>query len=124
MKAIEFITETVDKKKYDDFLKFACAELGIDSLPKIKLTDTPIENEHSVSFACFTPSTDEITMYIKNRHILDIFRSLAHELVHYKQKLEFGNDLDGSTGSDHENEANSVAGQIMRKYNKTNKDLF
>lgn len=122
MKASEFIKN--NKEEYLEFLRFACKELGINSLPKIKFTDVPIENEHSVSFACFIPASDEIHMYIKNRHLLDIFRSLSHELVHYRQKLEFGNDLDGSTGSDHENEANSVAGQIMRKYNRINKELF
>jgi hypothetical protein len=52
--------------------------------------------------------------------IIDVLRSIAHELVHYKQNLEgrlIDAAKDGSDGSPIENEANAVAGVIM-KYGK------
>ena len=57
----------------------------------------------------------------KNRHPMDIFRSVAHELVHHKQNEDgrLGHSSEeGSTGSDIENEANAMAGVVMRHYGK------
>jgi Zn-dependent peptidase ImmA (M78 family) len=56
---------------------------------------------------------------------MDILRSLAHELVHYKQDVEDRlHHTSGQTGSEHENEAHAVAGQIMRLYGKKHPELF
>ena len=43
--------------------------------------------------------------------------TIAHELVHHMQ-FETGETLDGDTGSPCENQANSLAGQIIRLYGK------
>jgi len=64
----------------------------------------------------------------KNRHPLDIFRSVAPELVHHKQNEDgrLGKDIakEGATGSDIENEANSEAGKVMRYFGKENPFYF
>jgi len=62
---------------------------------------------------------------MRNRHPIDIMRTLAHELVHYKQDVEhrIGPDS-GETGSPIENEANALAGQIMRRFDHENPQLF
>lgn len=106
-----------------DFLRFTCRELKIYSIPTIKFLKQPIKSKESISFAAYRPYDKQILLYTKNRHVLDVFRSLAHEMVHYSQSLQT-DDLDGRTGSPHENEANAVAGQIMRKYNKLHAELF
>jgi hypothetical protein len=61
-----------------------------------------------------------IHLGIDGRHILDILRTLAHELVHFKQGTEHQlDDPDsGATGSPQENQANARAGVIMRHFNK------
>lgn len=123
MRAYHFSSNTIQKEDILEFLEFTCNFLKISSLPKIEFVDSPITNPTAVSFAAFNPAEAKIMLYIKNRHILDIFRSLAHEMVHYKQSLE-KTDLDGATGSIDENEANSVAGQIMRVYGKKHPELF
>jgi len=108
-----------------DFIRFSCQELGLNSIPKIKLTTKPISNPPYNSFAAYKPGASEIRLYPKHRHILDILRSLCHEMVHYRQDLSNElNELSGQTGSDQENEANAVAGQIMRKYGKLHPELF
>jgi len=48
---------------------------------------------------------------------LDIFRTLAHEIIHYNQRKS-GKELNGNDGSVNENEANSRAAVILRKYSK------
>jgi Zn-dependent peptidase ImmA (M78 family) len=49
---------------------------------------------------------------------MDIYRTLAHELVHYKQK-ENGKEMNGNDGSEIENEANAVAAVLLRQYSQT-----
>jgi len=108
-----------------DFIRFTCDELDLNSIPKIKLIQTPISNQESNSFAAYNPNKKSIMVYPKGRHILDILRSLCHEMVHYRQDLHNElNELSGKTGSKQENEANAVAGQIMRKYGKIHPELF
>lgn len=108
-----------------DFLRFSCKNLDIDTLPEIKIITKHISNTESNSFAAYSPTNEMIMLYVKNRHILDILRSLCHELVHYKQDINgVLTDESGKTGSDHENEANAKAGQIMRLYGKQHPELF
>jgi hypothetical protein len=108
-----------------DFIRFACKHLGINTIPDIKLIDHHVAGHESNSFAAYSPQNKRIYLYTNHRHILDILRSLAHEMVHYRQDLngDLGTDS-GKTGSPHENEANSVAGQIMRLYGKKHPELF
>jgi Zn-dependent peptidase ImmA (M78 family) len=54
-----------------------------------------------------------------NRHPNDILRTIAHELTHYRQDTQHQlDDTSGETGSPEENEANAMAGVIMRHFNK------
>lgn len=107
----------------DTFVDFASNELGIKSLPKIK-----IQNDNPSSFGGYNPATKELLASTKNRHPMDIFRTVAHELIHHKQnedgKIGMNIAQEGSDGSDIENEANSMAGVIMRKYAKKNPQAF
>ena len=68
-----------------------------------------------------------IKVYVKDRAIIDVCRSIAHELVHHKQNLEgrlLDAGKDGEDGSNIENEANAVAGIIIRKWGKINPELY
>ena len=69
--------------------------------------------------------TDSKQIYVSviNRHPVDILRSLAHEMVHYKQMIN-GQSIQGHTGSRHENEANAKAGVVLRDYGKLHPELF
>jgi hypothetical protein len=56
---------------------------------------------------------------------MDILRTTAHELVHCKQNQEHAlPDQAGETGSDWENQANAMAGVIMRDYAEHNPRMF
>lgn len=127
MRINEVLIESLDsnniKKIIRQFIKFAKNELDITEQPKIKLYSTlQYSNEHQ-SFGGY--GNKVIHLAITNRHINDILRSLAHELVHFKQDInnELTN-ISGETGSDHENTANAQAGVIMRKWGKLNPGLF
>jgi hypothetical protein len=130
MKVTEILTESLNKKDtfaiLHDFIRFAAEYLEIDDLPKF---DFMFDNKGSVerkSFGGYMPGAEHITITVKNRHIMDVCRTLAHELVHYKQDLN--NELDdedaGATGSPQENEANAQAAVIMRNWGKRNPNFF
>lgn len=108
------------EKNLEDFIHFASEVLDLEHKPKIHLLKT--RDEHMTN-ANYCPVRKEIKIYTKKRAFSDIARSLAHELVHHKQN-ERGDHMDGETGSDCENEANTLAGQIIRKYGKQNPHFY
>jgi hypothetical protein len=107
-----------------NFLGLCQVGLGLTSLPRINwlIDQGGVENR---TFGQYVPSRKIIEISIRDRHPLDIMRTLAHELIHYKQHLE-GRLKPGSgkTGSGEENEANSKAGVIMRNFNRKYPDAF
>ena len=117
MRFKEFLTES-KKVQVKDFMNFVKDELGLSSLPKVVVIDDPKFSIDNKTFGCFNLGTDEIKIQTAQRHPLDVYRTLAHELVHYHQK-QSGKEMSGETGSECENEANSKAGEILRKYTKT-----
>ncbi len=103
-------------KLYKAFLDFVSKELDLKELPVIELVDDKEKAKERKSFGTYDGAT--IIVNIAGRHPDDIFRTLAHELVHHKQNGEGRiKDDSGETGSEIENEANAVAGIILRKFN-------
>jgi hypothetical protein len=94
-------------------------ELGLDQLPAITLVDKPVIGNGS-SFGEFD---GEIRVVTKDRHPMDVMRTLAHEIVHWKQLVN-NEVMDGSDGSNTENDANAIAGVIMRKFGKMYPEYF
>jgi hypothetical protein len=101
-----------------DFLPFVMKLLKLDKLPRISVHKT-IETGDQPSFGGYNPEDGTIQLALKDRHPADVLRTLAHELVHFKQDQAGNlNDRSGMTGSSEENEANTKAGIIMRHFNK------
>lgn len=74
-----------------------------------------------ISTGGYDPYTNEVIARLENRNVIDVARTIAHELVHLKQK-EVGKIKEGvpvqDIGGDIENEANSVAGVMLKTYAK------
>ena len=128
MKANEILMEGMNKRDtYSillEFVRFAAEHLELKELPKMEFKfDTKRSVEHK-SFGGYGGYHINIT--VVNRHIMDVCRTLAHELVHFKQDLN--NELEdpdaGATGSPQENEANAEAAVIMRNWGKKHPTLF
>jgi predicted chitinase len=102
-----------------EFLPWLQQELQLEELPKIKLLDKP----EAKTFGMY--GSGELCVVTGGRHPVDVLRTLAHELTHYKQDLEGRlTPNSGETGSEEENEANSNAGVIMRKFAQENPEHF
>ena len=105
-----------------DFIKFCRKKLKVKSPIKINFIK---ELTDDLTTGGYHPGDKKITVYTKDRALVDILRSIAHELVHQKQD---GDKLlitgSGDTGSKHENEANALAGIIMREYQEDNRNIY
>lgn len=124
------IKEGLDKKINSniikEFIKFAVKELGITRMPEgltLSYNTNTAKDRHS--FGTFDPNDGKIWLYVKNRNMADILRTLAHELVHRKQDEDGRIDYtSGNTGSEIENEANAKAGILLRKFGKNNENIY
>tara|TARA_Y100000389_G_scaffold204096_1_gene254999 strand:- start:3179 stop:3586 length:408 start_codon:yes stop_codon:yes gene_type:complete len=106
-----------------NFIVFAKQKLNIKiDVPVELIYDLQFSMKYS-SFACIMSDSKQIYVSVVNRHPVDILRSLAHEMVHYRQMLD-GQNILGYTGSRHENEANAKAGIVLRDYGKIHPELF
>lgn len=105
-------------KMFNDFLPLAMEVLELNSLPRMEF-ESEITTGDQPSFGMYVNGDNILYVALKNRHPVDILRTVAHELVHYRQDLNNElNDKSGETGSPHENQAHELAGVIMRHFNK------
>jgi len=107
-----------------DFVNFAKEYLNIEDDIKIELA---FERTPDLKTTAYYDLDGMVKIYIKDRAIIDICRSIAHELVHHKQNLEgrlTNHVTDGEDGSPIENEANAVAGVIIRKWGKLHPEIY
>jgi hypothetical protein len=106
------------------FVDYTCSRLNIDE-PNIIIINSPAYSQQNKSFGGYMPSEQKILCVVHNRNMADILRTLAHELVHHMQngKDEL-NQESGGDGSPTENEANAMAGVIMREFGRENPEIF
>jgi len=123
MRASQFIIEGPQEnanvvEMFKKFLPLAMEVLEVDSLPKMRFAPT-LNTGDQPSFGMYSPDDNMLAVALANRHPVDILRTVAHELVHFKQNMNGELNPDsGVTGSPHENQAHEIAGVIMRHFNK------
>lgn len=108
-----------------DFVNFCVAKLNIENNPNIRFKRDPAWSERNRTFGSYNHDTNELIVSLANRHVMDILRTVAHELTHQRQGevADMPEDA-GETGSQWENEANARAGVLMREYGQQHPDLF
>jgi hypothetical protein len=113
------------KKKLNDFVKFIKNELKIKDVPTISIQNHR-EGLKTTANYDYTKENKIVKVCSKNRALVDVMRSLAHELVHHKQ-WEDGR-LDGpkppDIGGEIEDEANAKAGQLIKMYAKIDETIY
>jgi len=108
-----------------EFVGYCKEYLKLKSLPPLTMSYDPTTAESRRSFGGYDPNNKSIELSVANRHQADVFRTLAHELVHYKQDIQ--NRLtpeSGKTGHAHENEANAAAAIMMRNFAQMRPEMF
>ena len=73
----------------------------------------------------YYPAEKLIKVQTENRALPDYLRSLAHEMVHHRQnELKLLGEDSGKTGSKQENQANTIAGILMREFSKKHPEIY
>ena len=123
-----------DKYAIYKFVQFVKQELGITVPFKIRTSE---DRSGFKTFAYYNPNDQVVAVYIKNRSLPDIMRSIAHELVHHydhqtglaQKKTNpdvgvYNNDAEKSIeANDIENRANAIAGSLIKKFGYANPKL-
>jgi hypothetical protein len=108
----------------DEFVVFANDYLGVDE-PCTVVLRTSRENIKTTAY--YDTVNHEVHIYSLGRALVDILRSIGHELTHHRQNVrgELKNiEEDGSDGSLIENEANAEAGVMIRKFGKIKPEIY
>lgn len=100
------------------FLPFLSQKLGISPLPKIILTGTKHEDMTTGSISI---KSNLIKVLAKGRLLADIFRTLSHEMTHYKQ-IQEGRVENSERKAELEGEADVLAGQIVYEFAHLNEE--
>ncbi len=125
-----FTTETedaTDEEILKDFIDFCVKELKIEHMPRVKLRRDPQWPQVHKTFGRYSDDTKTLEVAWGQRHIMDVLRTVAHELTHKHQHEREGHRMGpdaGETGSPYENEANARAGVLMRDYGRLHPEYF
>lgn len=109
----------------DKFVSWASKKLNLKHTPKIKLSFDTEEAQQGHHTGRHTPGDDFVWVYAKNRNLVDILRTVFHELVHVRQH-EMGKIKPGDSypGSPIEAEADMLAGKYIKIYGKHHRNIF
>jgi hypothetical protein len=109
----------------EKFVKFCANHLHLKTVPTINLMTDPKFGAEQRTMGHYMDDKRTIEVEVTGRHILDVMRTIAHELVHYSQH-ERGDmpDEAGDTGSPWENEAHATAGVLMRYFDRAHPEYF
>lgn len=127
MQSKEFIKEDSNElgDEVSKFVAWASKKLQIKDSPKIQLsfdTSTAQKGRHT---GRHIQGSDTLWVYAKNRNLVDILRTVFHELVHWRQgelnMIELG---DSYPGSAIESMADMLAGKYIKIYGKQNPQIF
>lgn len=121
-------TDTVDvdiEQEVDKFVDWISNKLNLQTKPQIELsydTEDAQTNHHTGSHI---DKSNKVWVYVKNRNLVDILRTVAHELTHVRQgELDMIQPGDSYPGSPIELLADMVAGKMIKIYGEKNHYIF
>jgi hypothetical protein len=119
-----------EKQHLEKFVDFVKRELNIENDVNIRY-QTDKDGIKTTAVYKYQDGGDEefeqseVRVYTRERALQDIMRSVAHELVHHQQN-ERG-ELEGkisNVGGPIEDEANAVAGELLKKYGIEHPEIY
>lgn len=107
------------------FAKWASKKLNLKSEPKIVLSMDTEEAQTNHHTGGHINGDDKVWVYAKNRNLVDILRTVFHELVHVRQgELNMIKNGDSYPGSPIEAMADMLAGKYIKIYGEKNHHIF
>jgi pyrimidine deaminase RibD-like protein/GNAT superfamily N-acetyltransferase len=113
------------KKILHRFYDSCVDKLKLKNPPRLHLETTPDWSRENGSFGQYESETNTLILATAGRHVLDILRTMAHEMTHRQQDEQEPLPIDaGETGSPWEDQANAMAGRIMRQWAEEQPEMF
>jgi hypothetical protein len=107
------------------FISWTAQKLNLEKTPKIEFSYDSDEAQEGHHTGRHNPSTGEVWVYCANRNLVDILRTVFHELTHVRQgELNMIKPGDSYPGSPIEAEADMMAGKYMKIFGKAHPEIF
>jgi len=121
-------TDNVDSELESEVAKFVdwtAEKLNLKKVPNIELSMDSEEAQTNHHTGGHVPGEDSVWVYAKNRNLVDILRTVFHELVHVRQhELGMIKPGDSYPGSPIEAMADMLAGKYIKIYGEKNNHIF
>lgn len=113
------------ESEVEKFVDWTAKKLNLKKVPKIELSMDSDEAQNNHHTGGHVPGEDSVWVYAKNRNLVDILRTVFHELVHVRQH-EIGMIKPGDSypGSPIEAMADMLAGKYIKIYGEKNHHIF
>lgn len=120
---MSFLTDE-KKEILDKFVLFVKKQLELKTVPTVKIQNHRDGLKTTANYD-YTKENKIIKVCAKNRALVDVCRSIAHEMVHHKQ-FEQGRlkVQPPDIGGEIEDEANAKAGQFIKMYAKEDPNIY
>jgi hypothetical protein len=116
--------EDKQKEKLDKFVKFVKDQLELKQVPKIVIQNGRKDLKTTANYN-YNLDDKVIKVNAKNRMLVDVMRSIAHEMVHHKQYEQGRLKVKPpDIGGEIEDEANAKAGQFIKMFSKEDETLY
>jgi len=113
-----------DIQKIKDFIKWSYKTLNMQK-PYPKITISKNTKVAQAGHHTGVHKGNDIWVYVGNRNLIDIFRTIFHELTHHRQmQLNMIKDGDSYPGSPIEMLADMAAGKYIKVYGKDHPEMF
>ena len=113
------------QNEVDKFCDWACQQLHVKNKPRIELSMDTQEAQDNHHTGGHKMGDDKIWVYVNNRNLVDILRTVFHELVHVRQgELNMIEPGDSYPGSPIEAMADMLAGKYIKIYGEKNHSIF
>ena len=117
--------DTELQSEVDRFCDWACQQLHVQNKPHIELSMDTEEAQSNHHTGGHQMGADSIWVYVNNRNLVDILRTVFHELVHVRQgELDMIKPGDSYPGSPIEAMADMLAGKYIKIYGEKNHHIF
>ena len=118
------LSDTKKGEIIQDFIEFARHKLHITIEAPIELSYDVEDAQESHHTGSYNLGTEKVWIYVRDRNLVDILRSISHELTHVKQNQD--NRLHSSLppGDKLEQEADAVAGYLIKIYGAKHHEIY
>ena len=113
------------EQEVEKFVDWAAKKLNLQTTPKIELSMDTEEAQNNHHTGGHTVGDSKVWVYAKNRNLVDILRTVFHELVHVRQgELDMIKPDSSYPGSPIEVMADMLAGKYIKIYGEKNHHIF